>query len=234
MRIDLTNLTWQWRGDDALIRATARGDVACLVEARTSNDQPVRVHSALGAAWKVAQRVATGALAGCALAVRRTSGIRIARWQSLLASRAGHDVQQRNLIHAVLVERTPALVVETHVILVHNPLQHTGRQDEAVRAVRARKVRVQLRATTVRAKVAAKLRRAAGRPVRLRVVRWVVLGDFNRPHAEERKALGGDWSAGHDPIGAVFSPEWDRATTQVTFRRIEHADHDTLTIKETA
>jgi hypothetical protein len=232
----VVNATWQWGHDARLLRAVAEGaTVVAVVEGRTRTDDPVHVRAILGILlWQVAQVLRSGALAGCALAVRRTAPVRLVRWRSLKASAAGAGVQQRNLLHSVLVERVTAqgqtTVYEDHLIVVHNPLEHTGRQDDAVRAVRARRVRVQQRATTVRAKVAARLRQATGRPVVRRVVRWMVVGDFNRPHDAERRALGGLHSAGHDVMGVVWGDDWGHL--EVTSAPYPDTDHHVLTIKE--
>jgi len=230
VKLRVANLTWQWGGDAALLDDVTGDevDVAALVEARDIDDDPVPVARVLGSAWQVAQRLASGALAGCALAVRKSSATRLARWQSIKAAAAGHKVQQRNLIHAVLLTKTPTVVHEDHVIVIHNPLKSTGKQLDAVRAVRRRQAVVAHRATSVRARAAARARRATGRPVRTRVVRWIVLGDFNQSHAAERAALGGTGSDGHDVMGAVWGHGWGDIT--VTSQARPHTDHHVLTI----
>lgn len=223
LRVDLANLTWQWAYDAQLVENTAKGDVAAFVEARTADNEPVRIGRILGRGWRAVQNTATGATAGAAVAVRKGGRVKIRRRMFWRLSKAGRNVQQRDAVTVVLVERDGDTVIETHLIVAHNPLKSTGQQKAAVAtarsrvlAARARRSRVQMRPST---------------PTRKHVIRWAVMGDGNMAPAEWCKALGGARFYGESPMAIVLGDGWGRV--EFSKRHLRGADHAVLTLKET-
>lgn len=223
MRIDIANLAWQEGGDERLVRAVAEGDVAAYVESRDRHDNPVRIKLILGTGFRVIQRLGSGAVAGSAFAVRRTSPVKVARWSSRRASRAsrrGGGVQDRYALVVVLVEKTKELVVETHLVIVHNPLRGTLRQDDSIDTVRGLVGRASARRSRIQRR-----RSVTGRR---RIVRWAVVGDFNTGHANMRHQLGGTGSLGVEVMGFVHGPGWGHP--KLSTRNRPESDHPILTI----
>jgi hypothetical protein len=205
----LANLTYQWGGDQELIRCLRDGrtgfdqpaDVLLLVEARDADNQPLDVAGALGRGWSVSQDRSSGARAGSVIAVRRDT-VRL-RWSlARLLSLAGRKVQDR-------YQRVGAIRVRGgstgRVNVLHNPLRKTDRQDDAVRNARAWVDR----------------QRRKGK-------RWIVAGDFNRDHNEMRIALGGPYSDGADVMGFVLSHGWGDFDCYPS--RYAGTDHAVLTL----
>jgi hypothetical protein len=222
LRVDLVNATWQWAYDAQLLENSARGDVLAVVEARTADNEPVRVGRILGRSWQVVQNLATGATAGAAVAVRRDSPVHIrSRWFWRL-SRAGRNVQQRDAVTVVLIEKTPTTVYETHLIVAHNPLRSTGQQKAAVTTARGHVIKARARRSRVQ------MRRAVTK--RKTVVRWAVMGDGNMPPADWCKALGGDRFYGEAPMAIILGPGWGHV--RFDKRNLHGADHAVLMMEE--
>lgn len=215
MRLDIANAAWQLGGDAALVKAVARGDVAAYCECRDRNDRPIRVGRILGAGYRTLQTLTSGAAAGCALAIKVDGPVTLARGRTLVASLPGHGVQQRDIREGVLLARDD-VVIETHLLVVHNPLLSTHRQDDAVRSVKRRVEALERRA-----------RRLHGK----RVVRWAVVGDFNMGHAEMARRIGAPHSRGVEVMGFVYSQGWHDVDLHT--RRLPGSDHPVLTINAT-
>lgn len=224
MRIDIANLAWQLGGDERLVRAVAEGDVTAYVEGRDHDDDPVPIKHILGAGFRVIQRLGSGSVAGSAFAVRRSSRVKIARWNSRRASRAsrrGGGVQDRYALVVVLVEKTSDVIYETHLVIVHNPLRGTGMQDDSIDTVRGLVGRAAARRSVVRRR-----RSITGRR---RIVRWAVVGDFNTSHEAMRNKIGGTGSLGVEVMGFVHGPGWGHP--KLSTRHHAGSDHPILTVR---
>lgn len=219
------NMAYQLGGDAQLLHQLANGwtdrdgtvhppaDVLELVECRTRDNRPFDVAAILGDDWKVAQDTSTADRAGSVVAVRRGSGVRLL-WSRLQlaseASRRGAGVQDRYRRASLLADgRGPF-----RLGVQHDPLRSTGRQDDARRSAVA----------WVR-----RARRAMGRRLarRVRPLRWMYVGDPNRPHHAVRAELGAPHSHGKDVMTRVWSAGWGRV--HVSADRLAGTDHHVLT-----
>ncbi|MDN4174746.1 hypothetical protein QWY28_17425 [Nocardioides sp. SOB77] len=221
------NMAYQLGGDAQLLRRLADGwtdddgtrhaaaDVLELVECRTRDNQPLDVAEILGPGWDVRQDLRSADRAGSVVAVRRRSGVRIV-WSRLQlasrASRAGAGVQDRYRRASVLVDHRGPFRLGVQ----HDPLRSTGRQDDARRSSLA----------WVRRARRAMSRRAAA-AVRRLPLRWMYVGDPNRPHHAVRAELGAPHSHGADVMTRVWSAGWGRA--RVSADRLSGTDHHVLT-----
>lgn len=195
------NLWWNSDGGDRrLVRTLAKdADVLALVECRTSDNKPLDIREILGVEWRVFQNTTDAARAGSAIAVHRDSGV---RWRRPFPTRArvmsapGRDVQTRYLRTARLIDdRGPVTIGVPHI-----PLEDTGRQDDAIRTLRAW------------------WHRTPGRKV--------ILGDGNMPHAELQKRIGAAYSDGADVMFVCWSTGWPAMTTKAA--RMSGTDHNVL------
>jgi endonuclease/exonuclease/phosphatase family metal-dependent hydrolase len=199
------NLAWQLPNDIALIRASAEGvDVLGFVESRNFRNQPVDVAAVLGDDWDVVQDCTSAAHAGCAIAVRRGSGVEIRSWRlRLMSSGVSGKVQARYLLVAYLRDHGKRV----RVFVCHLPLESTGVHDEALTVV----------------KRAVRRARTLGR-----FMRWIVMGDVNMEPDEFAAELHAPHHFGSSSMTIAWSHGWQDAGASK--RRIAGSDHWVLSL----
>lgn len=198
----LANLTYQWSGDDLLLRKIAAGaDVLLLVEARDAGNRPVDVAGILGREWSVSQDRTSGATAGSVIAVRRRN-VKL-RWSlARLLSPAGRDVQDRYKRAAAI---RPRKGKTARVMVFHSPLPKTGRQGDAIESA-LRWVDRQ----------------------RKRGKRWLVACDGNMPYRALQSDLDAPHAYGEDVMAFCWGHGWGEVETSA--ERYDGTDHHVLTL----
>lgn len=221
VRYGTVNCAWQLGGDVRLLRtASSLVDVLQPVECRDKDMRPIDVAAILGPEWMVRQTLTddfgrpSSALAGSAIAVRKSAGIVIHNSRLIKLSEPGKEVQAR--YQRITVLREPSGWV-TEAAAGHIPLLGTGRQDDAMKRVAA------WRQAAGRRRNDQRLARREGERL------WIWQGDANMPlnmfasridapHHYGSNVMVSAWSTGWGPVDgrAVRVPGSDHPMVIVT------------------
>lgn len=132
------NLAWQLGGDRRLVRDLADGaDALVLVECRTRDNCPVDVRAILGDRWLVRQNMRSPALSGTVIALRKGGSVKLRR-NSPQRARLVRINTSGNGVQARYLRSIPVTDSQGDAMLfgAHMPIRSTGKQDEAVAAIR--------------------------------------------------------------------------------------------------